>query len=470
MSAVTDKLAAARLMACNKFGYFRAAIMMMVPKELPGIGTMATSEHGVMHYDPEAVMRWSVEEVALVIVHEVQHLLRKHAERGRRMKVTREEHRAWNQACDAEINDDLVAANVLRFPPEGVLPKHFDAPDGLTAEEYYRKGQAMQQPQSGAGKGKQKGKKGDQKGQGAGQGDSGEEGDEQSDQGTANGGGGGKGQKGRKIMNGDCGGCAGHGNAGDDAKDGRGAEINAAIQADDANEGRSDAEIERARKATAEAIRAAVAKGIGRVPAGFVLWAEAQLAAPKVDWRKKLSRLVRNAVAYRPGAVDLRYTRPSRRQAGVGYGPGRPVLPAYVQPVPRVAVVLDTSGSMCDDRTVGACLAEAQGVLRATGAQLDFCVCDAAVHGLRPVNTTKEMIAMLKGGGGTAFAPAFDALTARKQRPDVCVFITDGYSCDAPEQPPYRVVWAIIGGGKPPVPWGEVVHIDDTADDEEDAA
>jgi predicted metal-dependent peptidase len=81
-----------------------------------------------------------------------------------------------------------------------------------------------------------------------------------------------------------------------------------------------------------------------------------------MDWRRALAAELRKAVADTAGAVDYTYRRPSRRATAVG----NVVLPALRRPVPEVAVVCDTSGSMSDD-LLAASLAEVDGLLRALG-------------------------------------------------------------------------------------------------------
>src|SRR5262249_32109685 len=79
----------------------------------------------------------------------------------------------------------------------------------------------------------------------------------------------------------------------------------------------------------------------GTVPAGLLRWAE-EVLNPKVDWRAVLAAELRRAVAEVCGAVDYSYRRPSRRASVTA----PVVLPALRRPVPEVAVVCDTSGSM----------------------------------------------------------------------------------------------------------------------------
>ncbi|MEV4077512.1 hypothetical protein ACGFJC_07315 [Nonomuraea fuscirosea] len=58
-------------------------------------------------------------------------------------------------------------------------------------------------------------------------------------------------------------------------------------------------------------------------------------------------------------AIDYTYHRPSRRTAALRGG----VLPSLRRPLPVVAIVIDTSGSMGEDHLATA-LAEVTGVLR----------------------------------------------------------------------------------------------------------
>ena len=410
-----DKLAAGRLMACERLKYFRAAITGMVPRQhsLTGPGgepTVGVTRSGVMLWNPEALEKWSAEEVAGVVVHEAMHLLRDTA--GRR-EVIAADPVLFNIASDLALNPDIIPTG-LKLPDGGCFPKNFGLDDGLTAEEYYR---ALLQMAKKA--------------------------IEQA-----------LGEGGAGVGKGHCGGCAG--NPGEDEEGEGGA----------GDGGRSDVEIARIRRTVAEEIRREVEAGSGRgtVPGGWARWAEGQLRPAQIPWRQKLARAVRGAVAYRPGAVDLHYTRPSRRQAGIGFGPGCPVLPALRAPVPQVAVVADTSGSMGEQEMVDA-MSETRGVLAAAGANVVFCACDADVHALKPVRTWQEAAAMLKGGGGTSFIPAFEALEKINPRPNVIIFVTDGMG-PAPKVAPAwsKVIWLLVGPHRTvPASWGEVVELKDTA-------
>jgi len=473
------KLETARLIAVQNMPYLAAGLLGLIPKETPGLGTLGVTKTGVLMWDPAVVdKRWTLEELAFILLHEVSHVLRETHARAEALGIVygsglTEEMASkaflFNVAHDACINEDLreafkadqearqkpgtmARANAYALPTDGTFPESLNQPANLAAEERYRRllqeVEKQQQQQGGQGQG-----------QGGGQGGKGSPDPNKAD-----------------VGHGKCGSCAGAPLPGEPQSGGGGAKPQPAGagpqaqgqgqgQADDGDPGRSPAELERMRKQVAEAVRQAASRGRGLVPGGWERWAEATLTPPKIDWRQKLAQIVRNAVAFRPGAHDYHYSKMSRRQAGIGFGPGRPILPSLRSPVPRVAMIIDTSGSMGDD-SLSAALVETRGVLDAIGADVEVCVCDAEVHGLRTVKTVEEAAALLKGGGGTDMNPAFAALLDRHdKRPEVIIVATDGCLGNGhPEHEPpgVRVVWLLLGPYRAvPCEWGEVVEIDD---------
>jgi len=199
------------------------------------------------------------------------------------------------------------------------------------------------------------------------------------------------------------------------------------------------------------------AKVAGTVPGGLLRWAE-QILNPKVNWRKVLAAELRRAVAEVSGAVDYSYRRPSRRAAVAG----NVVLPALRRPVPEVAVVCDTSGSMTED-LLAAALAEVEGLLRALGMarQVRVLACDTAVGPAQRVSSARQI--QLVGGGGTDMGTGIAAATALRPRPAVTVVLTDGYT-PWPSQAPKgtRVVIGLLGPGAPDAPaWARAVRVQD---------
>lgn len=415
-----QKLSAAVTRVCDpKIGwapYFGVMLRGFVRVETPAISTMAVSATGVLLWSPDFVTRVTVENLAFALMHETLHVLLKVWERGAALGViperTSDAHAKasqLNRAHDACINESLREIEAVRphIPEWVVTPESLGQPPKLVLEERYRllrEKERDEDPKPMA----------------------------------------------QQVGGGWCGGCAGH------PVDG---EPNGVSP-----ESRSEAEMNRFRKETAEAIKHACSKNPGSVPAELQRFADAVLAPPRIDWRTRLARTVRSAVAYRAGAVDFTWSRPSRRQAGIGYGIGRPAIPAMHAPQPNVACIIDTSGSMGEDDLTAAA-SEVQGILAAVGATVTVCVVDADVHGVKPVATVAEAITMMKGGGGTDMTPGFDELAKLRTPPSVIIVLTDGHIGGGhPEfEPAAKTVWVVIGenGNRTPCPWGEVVCIDE---------
>ncbi|OHV38093.1 MULTISPECIES: vWA domain-containing protein [Pseudofrankia] len=200
----------------------------------------------------------------------------------------------------------------------------------------------------------------------------------------------------------------------------------------------------------------------GTVAGGWLRWAEAVLPS-RVDWRRALAAEIRSAISAAAGAVDYSYRRPSRRARAV---PGV-VLPTMRRPVPEVAIVCDTSGSMHDGLLARA-LAEIDGILVRAGLRADgvrVLAVDTTVHTLRRVSRAGQV--RLAGGGGTDMGAGIAAAAALRPRPSTVIVLTDGYT-PWPDRPPpgIRVVVGLLrdgaqpgGHGNPPA-WARAVVIE----------
>ncbi|MFJ6837126.1 VWA-like domain-containing protein [Streptomyces sp. NPDC091209] len=217
-----------------------------------------------------------------------------------------------------------------------------------------------------------------------------------------------------------------------------------------------EVEAQALRRQTADAMRAHE-RSRGFLPGGWRRWAQ-EILEPTVDWRQALSGAVREAAAWAGGAVDYTYRRPSRRTPALR----GVVLPSLRRPLPRVAVVIDTSGSMGDGE-LAAALAEVTGVLREVGVRgnrVTVLACDADVQAVSRVTATEQIT--LGGGGGTDMRVGIDAALATPDRPNIVVVLTDGITPWPDENPPCRVIAALIGSSAPQPPgWVETVRIPD---------
>ncbi|WP_083958022.1 vWA domain-containing protein [Herbidospora mongoliensis] len=217
-------------------------------------------------------------------------------------------------------------------------------------------------------------------------------------------------------------------------------------------------EAESLRRHTAEAMRAH-RRSRGTLPEGWKRWAE-QVLEPVVDWRQVLTGAVREAVAWAGGAVDYTYRRPSRRSAALRTVGRGVVLPSLRRPLPRVAIVVDTSGSMGED-DLAAALAEVTGVLREVGVRgnrVTVLACDADVHAVSRVTSAEQVT--LAGGGGTDMRVGITAALAGRERPNVVIVLTDGHTPWPGEPESCRLIAALIGLDAPSPPgWVETARI-----------
>jgi predicted metal-dependent peptidase len=401
-------LAGARLWAATRFPYLATGVFGAEVIAEPGSGTVSVDQSWRMRADPDLAAEWTAAQFGSVLVHHVCHLLRAHGERAQAVGVGPEEARTWVRAADAEINDDLVPAG-LDLPGKPVLPHDLGAEDGLLAEQYFDA--IWSRPARGA-KGGAGGGTTDRSGQ-------------RRQEGEAAGG----------WL--DCG-------SGADGMPRPG----------DGPGGLPGWQAELLRRQVAQDV-IAHGKRPGSVPAGLLRWAE-EVLNPKVDWRRVLAAELRRAIAEVSGAVDYSYRRPSRRSAVAG----QVVLPALRRPVPEVAVVCDTSGSMTAD-LLAAALAEVEGLLRALGLarQVQVLACDTAVAPAQRVSSARQV--QLVGGGGTDMGAGIAAAAALRPRPAVTVVLTDGYTpwpLAAPKG--MRVVVGLLGPGAPDAPrWARAVRV-----------
>jgi predicted metal-dependent peptidase len=168
----------------------------------------------------------------------------------------------------------------------------------------------------------------------------------------------------------------------------------------------------------------------GDVPAGWQRWSD-DILEPVVDWRRLLRSAVRHGVADIAGRVDFTYRRPSRR-ASV-----KPdvIMPSLRQPLPTVAVVIDTSGSMSDGM-LAQVLGEVSGLLASVGVgrnRLHVVCCDAQAYEAQRVMNAREV--RLLGGGGTDMGAGLAATAGLRPRPDLVIVLTDGHTPWPPEPP-----------------------------------
>ena len=168
--------------------------------------------------------------------------------------------------------------------------------------------------------------------------------------------------------------------------------------------------------------------GTESVPEGLARWAE-QTLRPKVNWRQQLATALRSSVHHKTGTADYTWQRPSRRQQ-----PQDPVLrPAMTRPVPSIAVVVDTSGSM-GEHELDRALTEINAIIATVvpGDHVRVLSVDTDIHSDQRIHNSNQI--RLEGAGGTNMGTGIHA--AAETKPDAIVVITDGWTPWPPTNPP----------------------------------
>ncbi len=396
-----DKLAAAKLWLVSDgptrgraepgdprgMPYLAHALYALVPVATPEVDTMTCDELWRVYVNPDWLVTATTPEVAGLLAHLVWHLLLDHANRARDLDVDRATADAWGKAADATVVDTLLPDRVPCAPARSSAD--LGLPGGRSAEEHFASLSALPV------------------GPGA------HDPDHQPEE----------------LLPDD----AGCGSGCDGVR--RGHELP------------PDADIGEIRPEDAREIRRRVAidytahTGRGDRPGDAQRWAR-QILEPRIAWEPLLAAAVRRAVGWTNGRTDYTHTRPSRRQSSMP----RIVLPGVRRPIPNVAMVVDTSGSV-DDHLLGRALGEVDGALRALGvgsAAVTVLSCDAAVHSVKRLRRARD--ARLDGGGGTDLRVGIATAAQQRPRADLIVVFTDGETPWPHEAPPGSVVIAALLG------------------------
>ena len=128
-------------------------------------------------------------------------------------------------------------------------------------------------------------------------------------------------------------------------------------------------------------------------------------------------------------------------------------------PVPRAALVMDSSGSVNLD-TYMAYLTEIDALIRRTNAEVTVIIADAEIQAIYQIRTTQDIPKIeFLGRGGTDFRPALEWID--QQSYDLAIYLTD-LGGTFPEKTKTPVLW--VGpenphGINPVAPIGRTIWI-----------
>ncbi len=172
-------------------------------------------------------------------------------------------------------------------------------------------------------------------------------------------------------------------------------------------------------------------KDFGLVPGPIAELVQAIIAElePTVDWRRVL-RMFTNSSRRTRIANTLR--RPSKRY---GTYPGIKVKRFH-----RLAVIIDTSGSVTDD-LLAEFFAEVHGMWR-QGSEITVVEADAAVQNVWEYAGGGPPQA-IAGRGGTAFDPALQWIADAQHPYDAAIYLTDGAARRPSVRPRCKMLWVL---------------------------
>jgi predicted metal-dependent peptidase len=369
--STVDPVRAARLRAATTFPYLQSAIWSMALVKTEQVETMAVDTGWRCYYNEQAMRQLDVEEVGAIFVHEVWHLLRSHFARAERLSINLDDLQGWNVATDCEINDDVIAHGG-KLPDWVLRPERYGWDPNELAESYYQKILKKQEEDP------------------------------------------------EFQFRGACdpsfgGSCADN--------------IPRPYELD-----RSHREAPAKDDAQAELIRRQVAReivnsGCGHLPGQMKRWAESKLEPPKVNWRRELMANVRHAFAQVVGKTDYTFRKFGRRSNESA------VRPSMISFRPNVTVVVDTSGSV-DQNRLAMAINETHHVIKTLNSPVTVIACDTQAEVSEKVFNVKAI--NLKGGGGTEMGEGIRAAMQQKPMPDIVVTITDGITSWPAEAPAAR--------------------------------
>jgi predicted metal-dependent peptidase len=193
-------------------------------------------------------------------------------------------------------------------------------------------------------------------------------------------------------------------------------------------------------------VRQAIKSAAGKLPASLKRELDTAMA-PKVDWRSLLRRYIQDAAK-----ADYSWTRPSPRYSAMGLY--LPIMRS--EAMGRIVIAVDTSGSI-DGVLLSQFAAEMRSIVEdMQPSTTDVMYCDAKVHRVDSFERGDALTIEAAGGGGTSFAPVFEAVEQADEQPVVLVYLTDLYGSFPQDAPSYPVIWAVYSP-ETDVPFGDVV-------------
>ena len=177
-----------------------------------------------------------------------------------------------------------------------------------------------------------------------------------------------------------------------------------------------------------------------------------RLRKPELNWKELLKQFVTSCYG-----GSRRWLPPARRYVGMGL-----YLQSRRNEKFNAVMSIDTSGSTTRD--LPQFFAELSNLLMSFGNyELTVIHCDFKIQHIDKFSGDNPLPGNYQwksyGHGGTSFIPPFEYVKEHKLRPDIFIYLTDGYG-DAPEKAPkFPVLWVLTNDGKDPALWGKKIKL-----------
>ena len=183
-----------------------------------------------------------------------------------------------------------------------------------------------------------------------------------------------------------------------------------------------------------------------------------RLRKPELNWKELLKQFVTSCFG-----GSRRWLPPARRYVGMGL-----YLQSRRDEKFNAVMAIDTSGSTTED--LPQFFAELSSLLKSFGNyELTVIQCDFKIQHIEKFSGDNPLPGNYRwasyGHGGTSFIPPFEYVKEHKLRPDIFIYLTDGYG-DAPEKAPqFPVLWGLTNDGEEPALWGKKIKLKGTLHD-----
>lgn len=394
-----------RIHTFDYFPYLASYVYSLVVHEREGIGTMCVDQHGNMYYDPAFVGKITIDEGAYTILHETLHVVFQHHVRGKTFHSGSPSQRllyVLNVAADLVI--EQVLTPIVHHRPKGAihlgcyceaLGITLSFPAGLRMEEYARLILDQLPPEQ-------------EGGSSDGDGDAADE-DGNSSSGIPGGT-----DAGGQVVRGSC-------------ADGVPRDYEVQPDGNWENFGHDQA----TQQAYAK-MQSMEKETPGSVPGVLREALKVQAVGVRDPW-KELRSAVATSVASPIGKPEPTYRKLARRQP-----PGMMRLRGLMHNTPRAVVILDTSGSMCNEDDQAAALSCIADGLRKL-SKFKVVSADTRIQSRKEIKSLSQI--EWHGGGGTSLDHVIEQVD-REDRPDAIILISDCVFTSWPNRTRARLVVA----------------------------